>query len=183
MLGPNDPVVFHPTVSSGKQSGTDLFSNQPPIISLRPLTACSISLSSIAERKTELLKSGHSAIGYASWPKGRLFGFRADPEGWIDLNLDPKEGPHELRLNYSTSAGGSVRVGMFSMDPPREWQNPESSAEGYGLADAIPLTGDGFDSVVTWRSGSVIKPIAGKRWLARIHLDSASVHAFGLYPV
>ncbi len=123
------------------------------------------------QRQQSLLERGMDRIGFAYWPKDRLFGFRADPEGVLELNLgevaDHAAGAYELRLNYKTLPGGTIRVAL-----------PEIA--GYGLADAVPLTGDQVAGVVAWHGGTQIMPQPGKPLIVRLYLDQAEVYAYSL---
>jgi hypothetical protein len=115
--------------------------------------------------KQQMIEGGMDRIGFAHWPKDRLFGFRADPEGILELNLGEVHGPCELLLNYKTEPGGSVRVEL-----------PDCA--GYGLADATPLAGDQVAAVIAWGGKTRISPQPGKPLLARLHLERAEVYAY-----
>ena len=82
-------------------------------------------------------------IGWAlHWPTDRLFGFRADPEGVLALNVGLLDEPCTLALNYTTLPGGSVRVESFAhgyvddpiFDPQRD--RPEMGA----ITEAVRTT-------------------------------------------
>jgi hypothetical protein len=119
----------------------------------------------IEKWKQVLLEGGLDRIGFAYWPKDRLFGFRSDPEGMLELNLGEVQKPCELFLNYKTETGGSVRVEL-----------PDCA--GYGLTDAVPLTGDQVAGVVTWGHGSQISPQSEKPLTVHLHLERAEVYAY-----
>jgi len=122
----------------------------------------------------------HSTIGLARWPRWRLFGLQADPEGWIDLELGPSEAPCELLLNYRTGHAGSVRVQLYDRVARADLGDiPGQSGED----DVVPLRGDSLGEVVRWRTGSVIKPSEGRCLAARIALENATVYAWELRPV
>ena len=116
-------------------------------------------------RKKELQESGMSRIGYASWPKDRLFGFRADPEGMIELDLGEIDIPVELILNCKTEGNGRLRVELPGRD-------------AYTLDNSIPISGDHLRAAVSWRSGSVIKPKSGVSLSARIYVENAEIYAY-----
>ncbi len=124
----------------------------------------------IERRRREMIDVGFARIGYAHWPTDRLFGFRSDPEGVLELDLGVAKGACELWLNFKTTASGSVRVEL--PDVP-----------GYALSDAVPLAGDCLARAVAWKSGSVIILPAGDRLKARLHLDCAEVFAYEVRPV
>lgn len=137
----------------------------------------------VESRRAQLMTTGTSTIGGATWPRDRMFGFRGEPEGYLDLNLPSGEHPIQLRLNHDCGSTGSLRVELFVLNPPREWQSPDQNLDGHSLDQAVPLTGNGFESLVTWNSGSSIPVVPGKRLLARIHLQDASVYAWSADPV
>ena len=114
--------------------------------------------------------AGVMAIGLARWRRDRLFGFRADPEGTLDLDLGPIEQPSSLRLNYAADARGSVRAELLGR-------------EGYGLVDAVPLTGDALEGEAAWHGGHML-PITGDEQLTvRLHIDEATVYAYDVRPL
>jgi len=120
-----------------------------------------------------------SVIGLARWPKWRLFGLQAEPEGWLDLELGPVAEPSELLLNYRTRPGGSVRVQLYNRAARGDLgEIPGRSAE----TDVVPLQGDSLGEVVRWQTGSVIEPQPGRCLAARIALDNAAVYAWELRP-
>ena len=59
--------------------------------------------------KQTLIDEGISRIGFAKWPKWRLFGFRSDPQGAISVNIRP-DSPCKFLLNYECEVGGSIRA-------------------------------------------------------------------------
>jgi ATP-dependent Clp protease ATP-binding subunit ClpA len=60
----------------------------------------------------------------------------------------------QLEINYSTSAAGSIRVGL---------QHPDGAeVEGRALADCPAMTGDSIDQVVRWGGDSDVSAMSGK---------------------
>ncbi|NLG52021.1 MAG: hypothetical protein GX552_18085 [Chloroflexi bacterium] len=123
----------------------------------------------IEPRQREMIESGFSRIGVARWPKDRLFGFRADPEGVLELALRAQDNPFELKLNYRTDPGGSIRVELPGI-------------AGYELDNAVPLTGDSLSNTVAWATGTAIPPQPAGVVRARLHLDCAEVYAYETSP-
>jgi len=121
----------------------------------------------LENRQRELIESGMARVGFARWPKDRLFGFRADPEGVLEIDLGTIAGPCELLLNYRTATQGGLRVELKGL-PDHE------------LEQAVPLTGDALAHPAAWRSGTRITPAAPSRVSARIHLDEAEIFAYEL---
>jgi hypothetical protein len=119
---------------------------------------------------TILEHGGMDRIGFAYWPQDRLFGFRSDPEGSLELDLGEPDGPCELWLNYKTLRDGAIHVEL----PGRE---------KHTLADAVALTGDQTASVAAWQAGTQIMPAPGQPLVVRLHLARADVYAYELRPV
>lgn len=75
----------------------------------------------------------------------------------------------ELRLNFSTSAGGSLRV---------ELQTAEGKAiPGFSLDDCPELIGDRLDHPVRWRGGGTLEKLAGQPVRLCFHLRDADLYA------
>jgi hypothetical protein len=120
----------------------------------------------IPERQREMEEQGSSTIGFARWKRGRLFGFRAEGEGILTLDLGESNGPIELTLNYRvTRPSGSIRVELAGIGDR-------------SLARAVPLTGDALAATVAWSGGTRIVPPQNDRLVAIIHLDCAELFAY-----
>jgi hypothetical protein len=76
----------------------------------------------------------------------------------------------ELRLNYSTSAAGSIRVEIC--DP---WGNP---IQGFSAADSAEIIGNEIERVVFWRSQKPLSDLAGKPVRLRFILKDADLFSF-----
>lgn len=122
----------------------------------------------IPEREREMHETAYARIGFARWRKNRLFGFRAEGNGVLTLDLGEPSGPCELQLNYrTTTPNGSVRVELPGLD-------------GYSKVESVPLSGDELDAVAAWTRGSRIVPKRGERLLATLHMDSVELYAYGV---
>jgi len=121
------------------------------------------------KRIRQIVEKGVGRIGFATWPRDRLFGLRSDPQGVVPLKLGEITEPSELILNYKTQTDGHIRVEFVDVD-------------GYSLDDAAELTGDDLSGVVAWKKGSTIGPLAADKAVARLHLESAEVYAYELVP-
>ncbi|MBT7166088.1 MAG: hypothetical protein HN904_25125, partial [Victivallales bacterium] len=117
------------------------------------------------ELKQELIDVGMARIGYASWPRDRLFGFRADPEGSVTIVLPPCANPRELKLNLVTGARGWAKAEILGV-------------EGRSQEDAVALTGDQLAAVAAWTDGSQIPASPAASVRVRIHLRDAELYAF-----
>lgn len=118
-----------------------------------------------------------SGITYASWPKWRLFGFDADPEGSMRIDLGRIDKPSEVLINYEiTKPEGSIRC--------------ELKGDGLVLRSAeesIPLTEDSIAAVVRWKDekdgkeGSTILPAASAS--LTLNMRCARVYAYEVRPL
>ncbi len=131
----------------------------------------------IEARKQQLIREGIGRLGFAHWPKWRLFGFRGDPEGALDIDLGPVEQPSRLKLNYEADRGGAVRANLIRADG-----DVNTDVAGHTEADSVPLTGNHVDQIVAWKDGDVIPPSEGRPVTAHLSLDCASVYAYELVP-
>ncbi len=113
----------------------------------------------------QLKAEGAAAIHLARWPRDRFFGFRAETEAEIILNLGPVTAPATLRLNYRTTSGGSVRASL-KKGPQGEFiagfsSLPEGAEVGWSTEDCVPLEGDNCGATVRWKEGEIL-PITKK---------------------
>lgn len=75
----------------------------------------------------------------------------------------------ELFINYSTSAGGNIKL---------ELQNEHGQPlPGFTLADSKPLVGDAIDQVVSWRSGTGLSSLQGHLIRLRFVMQEADLYA------
>ncbi len=73
----------------------------------------------------------------------------------------------ELEINYSTSAGGAVRVEI--QDPAGE------PLPGFALEDCPEIVGDEIERVVSWKAGKDIEALAGKPIRLRFVMQDADL--------
>ncbi len=80
----------------------------------------------------------------------------------------------ELSLNFSTSAGGSVKL---------EIQEPDGKPlSGYALGDHVPMVGDAIERTVVWKDGRDLSGLAGKPVRLRFVLQEADIFALQFQP-
>ena len=80
----------------------------------------------------------------------------------------------ELSLNFSTSAGGSVKL---------EIQEPDGKPlSGYALSDHVPMVGDAIERTVVWKDGRDLSGLAGKPVRLRFVLQEADIFALQFQP-
>ena len=125
-------------------------------------------------------RNERSAVGVARWKKWRMFGYHADPEGVMEVEMGPSDRPCELLLNYRAAAEGSVRVQVFDRERRGDCND---FAPCSNMENVVPLTGDSTAEVVRWRSGTRIPPVPDKRLVARLTMENARVYAWDLRPV
>ncbi len=77
----------------------------------------------------------------------------------------------QLKVNFSASAAGSVRVELL-----RDQMN--TPIEGFSLDDCIELLGDDIDRTVRWTGGSDLSRLAGVPVRLRFVLRDADLYAF-----
>jgi hypothetical protein len=75
-----------------------------------------------------------------------------------------------LKLNFSTSAAGSVRVEIQDEDG--------KPIKGFSLADCPEIFGDSNARSVTWKSEADLSALAGKPVRLRFELKDADLYSF-----
>ena len=103
----------------------------------------------------------------------RLDGFsslHADYEGGELLTRPLKFDGKELTINYSTSAAGSIRIGICNMQG--------KPMTGFAIGDCPPVYGDSVDEVVSWKSGSDVSEMSGRHVRLRFRLKDADLYSF-----
>jgi hypothetical protein len=113
------------------------------------------------------------------WPDNRLRRLSLRPWGFASVNAGHAGGSlltrpllfngRELRINFSTSAVGSVAIELQHADG--------RPVPGRALGDMPPLYGDGLDAPVAWATGSDLAPLAGRPVRLRIELKDADLFA------
>jgi len=76
---------------------------------------------------------------------------------------------HELVLNLSTSAAGSVRVEIQGSDG--------KPVPGYALADCLEIFGDSLERPVAWKAGGDLSKLAGQPIRLRFELKDADLYS------
>ena len=95
---------------------------------------------------------------------------RAGAQGGELVTRPLSMGGGDLRLNYATSAAGSLRA---------EVRNVQGKPlPGYHLRDCEPLVGDHIERVLRWRGDRSAASLAGKALRLRFVLDDADLYSF-----
>jgi len=126
----------------------------------------------------------YSTEGYYSGKSSQLRRFTLRLDGFVAVHASAAEGEmvtrpfifkgESLRMNFSTSAAGSVRV---------ELQDEQSQPlEGFTLADCPEIYGDEIDRVVTWKGGSDVGALAGKPIRLRFVMNDADLYSIRFQP-
>jgi hypothetical protein len=116
------------------------------------------------------LAQEQTGIFFARWPKWRLFGFEALPEGTLKIQLGKIEKPSEVYLNYEViRPHGFVRAGFVG--DGFEERRPEDSAA---------LTGSSTGARLAWKTGTVIPASPNAR--LSLQLQAARVYAYEVRP-
>lgn len=76
---------------------------------------------------------------------------------------------NKMRMNYSTSATGMVKVEIQDMG--------NSPVEGYTLQDAQPVYGGQLDAGVGWKDTADVSSLAGKAVRLRFVMQDADLYA------
>jgi hypothetical protein len=117
-----------------------------------------------------------------SWrlPSVHIRRYTMRPDGFVSVNGPYAGGTlvtrpfifsgERLRLNFSTSAVGSVRV---------EIQNSDGSTrKGFSLDECPPIYGDKLDAPVAWKGKPAVSSLAGKPVRLKFELIDADLYAF-----
>ncbi len=102
--------------------------------------------------------------GWATWPRGRLCGLRADQDGRFATFRVQVTGS-SLRINAKVDEGGKMRVGLRGVD-------------GRSVDDCDPITGDHFEHTVTWKGDSRLRIEQGQSVNLRFRMQAAELYEF-----
>ncbi len=149
-----------------------------PGLDLRNWTSrANYAVQGIFEMGQELWLFVQHAVGY---PSNHMRRYTIRPDGFVSIQAGRGGGflltkplvfsGRELRINFSTSAGGCVQV---------EVQDPEGYPfEGFRLEDCPEIVGDRLDHPVHWKSGADLSSFAGRPVRLRIYLRDADLFSF-----
>ncbi|MFM7115819.1 MAG: hypothetical protein ACKO0N_04220, partial [Planctomycetota bacterium] len=76
----------------------------------------------------------------------------------------------QLRLNYSTSAAGSVRIELCDLNG--------QPLRGFSAEDCTEIVGNELERVVAWKGGSRLEALAGMPVRIRFLLKDADLFSF-----
>jgi hypothetical protein len=122
----------------------------------------------------------YASESYWTGPSAALRRYTLRLDGFVSANSPLSRGElitrpftfsgRELRLNFATSAAGSVRV---------EIQDPSGQPlPGYSAEDCGEIFGDALDRPVRWKSSADVSSLAGKPVRLRLALSDADLYSF-----
>lgn len=114
---------------------------------------------------------------HAGYPSAHIRRYTIRPDGFVSVN-GPYSGGQmitrpltfsgsRLAINFSTSAGGSVRVEICTPD--------DRPVPGFALADCPEIIGDRLERTVAWRDGPDVGSLAGQPVRLRFVLKDADL--------
>jgi len=117
---------------------------------------------------------------HCGYPSSHLRRYTIRPDGFVSIRADYQGGylltkpvifrGSRLRINFSTSAAGCVKV---------ELQNLQGEPiPGFTLSECRELIGDRLDHPVEWTSGKQVGDLAGQPIRLRFYLRDADLFAF-----
>ena len=121
---------------------------------------------------------------HCGYPSNHLRRYTIRPDGFVSVRANYQGGylltkpvrfsGAELRINFSTSAGGCVKV---------ELQTPEGKAiPGFTLSESPEIIGDRLDHPVWWSSGKELTELAGQPVRLLFYLRDADLFSFRFDP-
>jgi hypothetical protein len=113
---------------------------------------------------------------WAAWKPHRLVALEAVHEGRVAL-LERECRGERLLVNYSTAAGGWLRLELTDVLPNRTEIDALPPMPGYSFADCAPLRGDSLDAAVAWRGSSSLAPLKGRQVVVRVQMFRAKLFA------
>ena len=113
-------------------------------------------------------------------PSVHIRRYSVRPDGFVSIKAGYEGGTlvttpirftgNELRLNYSTSGVGSIRV---------ELQDASGKPfPGFTLQDCAEIYGDKLDALVSWRSKSDVTSLAGQIIHLSFYMSDADLYSF-----
>jgi hypothetical protein len=109
----------------------------------------------------------HFATGYMLWPKGRIIALEADELGEFTAGAFLPPG-RKMRINAVTRRGGSIQVEVADLN--------RNTIQGRSFAESIPIIGDQYRTLVTWKGGDDLGHKEGAAITLRFKLDRAQIY-------
>jgi hypothetical protein len=116
-------------------------------------------------------KEQKKMIYAAKWPKWRLFGFQAEPDGILTIEVKKKDKPSRLKLNYKSGPQGLIQAGILD-------SITQKYADNQNFDDCIKLTGDSASEIVNWNNGDIINSCGNNPVHLQLKIHDASVFAY-----
>lgn len=106
-------------------------------------------------------------VGLAVWPKGRLVALHAPEEGHFTTYAILSPGK-QMRINAVTERVGSILVEVAGLDG--------KPLPGRSFDDAVPIVGEQYRTLVTWKRGDNLGIAAGQPVMLRFRMDKAKLY-------
>jgi len=113
-------------------------------------------------------------------PTGHLHRYSMRLDGFTSIQAPYKGGTvltktftfsgNELEVNFSTSAGGEIRVEIQD-----ETGNP---VPGFSLEESLPLIGNQTAETVSWKSSNSLAQLASRPVRLRLFMKEANLYSF-----
>lgn len=121
---------------------------------------------------------------HSGYPTNHVRRYTLRPDGFVSVSAPYSGGEmitkpfvfsgRRLALNYATSAGGSLKVEIQTVDG--------RPIDGFALADCPEVIGDRIEGFVRWRGGEDVSRLAGKPVRLRFSLSDADLYSLRFCP-
>jgi len=126
-------------------------------------------------------KYGLGDIRIAKWKKNRLFGFKAVPEGVIEIPLGKVYGSFKIKINCRTEKEGSIKAYLYDS---RIGKNGNWIKDDTCLIAKTHLQGDKIDEDINWDGKAVLTPPKpDSNLMLRLELKISSVYAYDVVTI
>ena len=107
-------------------------------------------------------------LGFMRWPKGRLMAIAAEDKGEFTTVAFVSPGD-KLRINAVTRLAGGILIEACDFNG--------KPLAGHSFGDAVPIVGDHYRSLVTWKGHDTLGLKKGEPLVLRFRMDKAKIYA------
>ena len=107
-------------------------------------------------------------VGLMRWPKGRLMALAAEDKGEFTTVAFVSPGD-KLRINAVTRLAGGILIEACDFNG--------KPLVGRSFGDAVPIVGDQYRSLVTWKGHDTLGVKKGEPLVLRVRMDKARIYA------